>query len=280
MQRKDKIMTLFHIEIFAIIAASCGLACMIGMYMTRLLYTVKTKKHVDSMSEIEIAMENTKLTAIYAILTRIAMIFFIIAIIGIIIYSGIFSYAKQYGAYGDFYKKDTLSEIKQNIQYGFKDQSKDVPADPKGCIIIYYKWGCKDCKNIHDSLTAKLKTYDLFKTYFVSSRSDRGQKLLKDYAVDSVPSGVYIYYESLRNVTYKSRALNDGTKLDEYNLDALISEQMYCRCFELPDAYKSDAPAQIPKEYTDDYSESEDDIYDNVSGNSISLSDGSVSTNN
>ena len=248
-----QIMTLFHIEIFAIIMAACGFICVVGMIMASLKYTVKKKSHVDEIGDFGVAAENMKLTKIHGVFTKFAIAFFSISLLSIVLYSVIFTKAEKYGAYGDFYKKNSLAEIQYNITNGFIDQSDEVPDDPKGCVIIFFKWGCTDCLNIHDALVERLTEYDLFKTYFVSSRSDKGQELLAEYPMDSVPSGIYIYYDMSKGISYQGHVLNDGTSLDEYNLDTLLSVQTYIRCFELPDAYKEDAMDKIPDKYTQSY---------------------------
>ena len=164
-------MTLFHIEIFAIIAAICGALCLMFMLIARWKYTIKIKQHVEEIGEFGVAIENTKLTKRYTLFARLAILCFAISCISLLIYSTIFSKAVKYGAYGNFDKKNTLTEIQKNITFGFIDQSTEVPEDPKGSVIIFYKWGCIDCSNIHGELLSKLKEYDLYKTYFVSSRS-------------------------------------------------------------------------------------------------------------
>lgn len=252
-----QIMTLFHIEIFALIMAACGFMCIAGMMIANLKYNVKKKSHVDEIGDFGVAVENVKLMKWYRVFTKSAIIFFTISLLSIIAYSVIFAKAKKYGAYGDFYKKNSIAEIDYNIKNGFIDQSDEVPDDPKGCVIIFFKWGCTDCLNIHDELLEKLTEYDLFKTYFVSSKSDRGQELLAEYPMDSVPSGIYIYYDMSNGVAYQGHVLNDGTSLNEYNLDTLLSVQTYIRCFELPDAYKEDAMDKIPDKYTQSYWEND-----------------------
>lgn len=255
-----KYITLFHIEICAIIFACIGLLCMIISFIFRWRYTVKTKQHVEDIGEFGVAAENAKLTERTNHAVRLSIIAFALALICLFGYSLIFSQARKYGAYGDFYKKNTLSEIQYNIAHGFVDQSDEVPEDPKGCVIIFFRWGCPDCTNIHDALLEKMKEYDLYKTYFVSSRSDRGQELIEQYPIEAVPSGIYIYYDMNSGVPYQYKVLNDGTALDEYNLDTLLCVQLYIRTFELPEQYSEDAPAEMPERYKDDsYVEPETD---------------------
>ena len=251
-----KFITLFHIEICAIVLSIIGFISLIITFIMRWKYTVKTKQHVDEIGEFGITIENTKLTKIHNVALKTGITTFALAIVCLFIYGCIFSKAKKYGAYGDFYKKNTLAEIKYNIDHGFIDQSAEVPTDPKGCVIIFFKWGCPDCANVHNDLLKKLKEYDLFKTYFVSVQSDKGQQLIRQYPIDSVPSGIYIYYDMNSGVEYQQKVLNDGTKLNEYNLDTLLSVQLYIRTFELPAQYASDAPKEMPKRYRMDKEDS------------------------
>lgn len=244
--------TLYHIEIWAIIFAVIGFLGMLTAFIMRWRYTVKTKTHADELGEFGIAAENTKLTEHHGRAIRISIVAFVLALLCLFLYSGIFSSARKYGAYGDFYKKNSLAEIKYNIAHGFIDQSEEVPEDPKGCVIIFFRWGCPDCANIHDALLEKMKEYDLYKTYFVSSRSDRGQQLIAEYPIEEVPSGIYIYYDMNSGVPYQYKVLNDGTELNEYNLDTLLCVQLYIRTFELPVKYSEDAPAEMPERYRED----------------------------
>jgi len=248
--------TLFHIEICAIVLAIIGFISLVITFVMRWRYTVKTKQHVDEIGDFGVAAENAKLTKIHNAAFKVGAVAFALALICLFIYGIIFSQAKKYGAYGDFYKKNTLSEIKYNIDHGFIDQSAEVPVDPKGCVIIFFRWGCPDCANVHDALLEKLKEYDLFKTYFVSSRSDRGQQLIAQYPIEEVPSGIYIYYDMNSGVEYQYKVLNDGTELDEYNLDTLLCVQLYIRTFELPVEYADDAPAEMPERYRMDTEDS------------------------
>lgn len=251
------IIKLFYIELFAIITGVCGFASLIIMILTRWKYTVKTKEHVEEIGDFGVAAENTKLTKLHTIATRVAIVFFAISLVGIFVYSSIFAKARKYGAYGDFYKTCTLAEIKENNAHGFIDQSDEVPEDTKGCMLIFFKWGCPDCNNIHDQLVEKMKDYEQYKLYFVSTRSDRGKQLVDQYAIDWTPSMTYVYYEDGR---YQTRILNDGTELNEHNLDVMFSVQRYVRCFETPDEYEQDRITELPDVYKQEEAPV-DDIY-------------------
>lgn len=74
----------------------------------------------------------------------------------------------------------------------------------KGNIIIYYRFGCKDCEGIYHEL--KKYAAETQNVYFVATRQKTGQELLKQYPVDEVPTGIiiqkniytaYILYENI-----------------------------------------------------------------------------------
>lgn len=246
-------LTLWDIQLFAIAAAILGTICIIGIFVCQVKYTVKTKKHVNQIGESGVAIENTKLTIVHNIFVRMGIIFYGLAVVSLLIYGIIFAQAIKYGAYGDFNKKNTLADIKYNIEHGFVDQSNELPDDLKGCVIIFFKWGCADCANVHDDLLAALDNYDLFKTYFVSSRSQRGQEIIEQYPIEEVPSIIYIRYEPAGGYEYQYRSLHDGTSFDAYNLDVILGVQEYIRIFELPDEYIEDEIDEIPESYSNDY---------------------------
>lgn len=241
-------MTLYHMKVFIIIVSLCGTACITLMLFCRLKYTIKSKKHVEEIGESGVAIENTKLTRYYQICTKTALFFFATSVLCILLYASILNKAVQYGAYGNFEKQNTIPEIAANIRFGFQDQSEEIPEDPKGSVILFYRWGCTDCVAVHDALLAKLEEYDLYKTYFVSSQSRRGKELLEQFPMESVPSGIYIRYDTAGN-GYQGYVLNDGTDLNEYNLDTLLSVQTYIRCFDLPEEYQHDAMTELPEKY-------------------------------
>ena len=99
--------------------------------------------------------------------------------------------ALKYGAYGDFDRTESISSIHKRAQYGYIDQSEELPDDLSGYIIIFVKYGCPDCENVHDKLLACLKENNIDKVLFVSSRSEKGKALIDKYPIASVPSGVY-----------------------------------------------------------------------------------------
>lgn len=242
--------TPFQILTMAGIMEICGIICVITMLVCRWQYAVKKEEREAKIGKRAVMIQNRLLKKIYRLCMPLSIGLFAFAALNVIWYTHLFNTAVKYGAYGDFYRKNTVGDILANTESGFPDQSKDVPKDPKGCVILFYKWGCADCVNIHDALLAKLEEYDLYKTYFVSVKSERGRELLEQYPMDSVPSGIYIRYDDA-NGGYQGYVLNDGKELNEYNLDTLLSVQTYIRCFDLPEEYQHDAMKELPDKYKD-----------------------------
>jgi hypothetical protein len=124
------------------------------------------------------------------ILTYAAMVFILLTMAD----AGIFLYytniAVKHGSYDHIELGQTLADIHEYSEKGFIES--ELPDDLTGKIIIYFKYGCDDCKGIHDSLMQYISDNSLTDIYFVSSRSKAGKKLLEKYPVAEVPSAIYI----------------------------------------------------------------------------------------
>lgn len=120
-----------------------------------------------------------------------AEIFFLVCGLAMLLCISCFSaQAKIKGAYGDFEKEETIASIYEAMAYGFTDESNDLPENLNGSIIVYFKYGCKDCYKIHNEIESMLT--DSAGIYFVSTKSNRGEELLENYPVPEVPAAVYI----------------------------------------------------------------------------------------
>lgn len=94
----------------------------------------------------------------------------------------------------------------------------ELPDNLKKCTIIYYRFGCPDCKAVHKDLYDQLKVYD--NVYYIYTRSKTGKKLRKTYPVKNVPTGIYIDDD---NKTYSCFLYNKKENgLDWQNLNELI----------------------------------------------------------
>lgn len=122
---------------------------------------------------------------------NLTLIFSIFTIILILIFSKYNKMALKYGAYDNIQLAQTIDKIKSSESVGFTE-SENIPDDLRGCLIFYFKYGCPDCGAIHDEFMDYIKTNSIKNIYFVSSRSERGKKLLEQYPVDEVPAIVYV----------------------------------------------------------------------------------------
>jgi len=70
-----------------------------------------------------------------------------------------------------------------------------LPENLSGTIIIYYRFDCPGCRAIYkeESIAAE----GVKNIYFISAKGEQGIALMKDYPVETLPSGIYI-----RNYTY------------------------------------------------------------------------------
>lgn len=92
------------------------------------------------------------------------------------------------------------------------------PKELKGSIIIYYKFGCKDCEAIYHNLLSEFKKNNM-KVYWISTQSENGKKLLKSYPVEEVPVGIYIRKQNYNDaLSYTRRDLFYKDK-DTYHID-------------------------------------------------------------
>jgi len=128
---------------------------------------------------------------LYKLFFILASFTLVLSLVFIILFASYKHRALEYGAYGDFDKQETMNTIKQRIRYGYKDQSEELPDDLSGCIIIFIKFGCPDCENVHDNLLKCLDDNNVENVYFVSSRSEKGKEMVKEYNIQAVPSGTY-----------------------------------------------------------------------------------------
>ena len=95
----------------------------------------------------------------------------------------------------------------------------------KGKILLFYKFGCNDCEAIYDDLSKTVSDADVL---WISTRSDTGKKLVEEYKIEEVPSGVYVrenaYNDALpytKKLLYTVNA--DGeTKFDKTAIDRLL----------------------------------------------------------
>lgn len=112
-----------------------------------------------------------------------------------------YSVAQKHGAYT---RNMTIETMYDGIARSPIEST--LPENLDGCIIIYYRFDCPDCKAIYDDLMTASENVD--NIYFVSSRSEQGSALLNQFPVEEVPSGIYIrMYTYNGALTYTKKVL-------------------------------------------------------------------------
>lgn len=76
----------------------------------------------------------------------------------------------------------------------YEDEIPEKVLRNKEYLIVYYKFGCPDCKVIYKEMKQLQEEHG--NIYFVSTRSEQGKKLLKQYPVEEVPFGVYVFEDN------------------------------------------------------------------------------------
>ena len=153
----------------------------------------------------------------------------ILASMGLIFYSSILNkIALANGAYNNIQNSQTIGEIKEDVKYGF-EESEDLPSDLTGCVVIFFKYDCPDCKAIHDDLMKAMESHKDNKIYFVSTRSNKGRQLLhpdgneEKYLVNDVPA--IVYYQTYGSDDQKVKKSILYTFDDEKN--AILDTQVF-----------------------------------------------------
>ena len=93
-----------------------------------------------------------------------------------------------------------------------------------GDIVIFYRYGCKDCEGIYNELVDMTDNVES-NIYWVASRTENGKELVKQFNIVTVPSAVVIIQNEdwnknayVRYVLYEEQKTNE-TVLNEINID-------------------------------------------------------------
>lgn len=128
---------------------------------------------------------------------------------------------KAYGAYTDEsydYTKEDITTLWYRMTHSLRDQSKELPEDKSGCIIILYRWGCDDCENAREQLYRIIQ--DNTGVYAISTRSELGKSLVEKYGIIEVPAAVYIENDAKNK--YTKKYLVQKNKFDETQINRLF----------------------------------------------------------
>lgn len=216
------------IIISIILAISCFISIALAMGYTQKLNKIEMVNAENDEVKITVFKQNNNTKSLKNAINAfkiIALISSVLSLITMMVFMYYNDKAIKYGAYDDFYKKQSINIITNNVEKGFVDQSNLLPDDLKGCIIIYFKYGCIDCEKIHDDLLTHLENVDTSKIYFVSTRSEKGKQILSQYPVNAVPSGVYILNTPMGSAMQITNVLYD-INAPETQEHIFLSEQL------------------------------------------------------
>lgn len=87
------------------------------------------------------------------------------------------------------------------------NEGTSLPDDLSGCIVVFYKDGCPDCKATMGQIQDAFKgTKDVF---FLDSQSDTSKRIRERYPIQEVPSAVYVH---ISDEDYTMYVLYERTK--------------------------------------------------------------------
>lgn len=109
-------------------------------------------------------------------------------------------------------KLNTVRIVKAIINSPVACSRNDI--DKEGNIILYYRFGCKDCEAVFEELDKIVKENSCI--YWVATRSQMGKCLLEKYLVSDVPSGVVIQEDDdyTQYVLYQENSVDEESSCD------------------------------------------------------------------
>lgn len=131
--------------------------------------------------------------------------------------------AKRHGMTDENFSSMSIISVIHSISNSPVEDNIDVDNISGGTIIIYYKFGCKDCEAIYKDLKTAIN--DIDDVYWISTKSETGEALLEKYPVTEVPSGIYIRNNTLSgSVTFSKFILYT---VDENGNSVLNNDEYY-----------------------------------------------------
>ena len=141
-------------------------------------------------------------------------------VLGIVLFTQVQA-AKPHGLYSLDIEVTKLSE---GIAHSPIDQSANFdPDEPHtNTIAVLYRFTCPDCEAIYEQFKAQLDSLP-YDTYWISSRSTNGRKLLDLYGVNEVPT-LIVFDANGRVSVSKAFTYNDAgdTILDQSAVDIAL----------------------------------------------------------
>lgn len=165
--------------------------------------------------------------------SHIYSIFLLISTIWLSILLFIIGVAYSHGADIEALRKFSVIRTVKAINNSPIATKKDI--DLPGNIIIYYRFGCKDCEAVYDELNERIEQNN--NIYWVCTRSKLGKRLLQKYVVEEVPSGIIIQENNCytQYILYNTIYVEPEREDDDYTI---IDEEAFNRLLQLQQRIK------------------------------------------
>ena len=185
-------------------------------------YDIRSSKNImhAEYETLQKTASKRKWMTIISIVTATLIMLSALSIFGIV---DTYTTAKKHGYYGDL--NATASSLWRGIQNSPVEDT--LPTDLNQCIIVYFRFGCKDCEATYHTISKTLSAYE--KVYWISSRSAQGKQLLETYPVAEVPTGIYINTEGSYLAYTLYKPTTEGPVVDNTELEHLINAATYDR---------------------------------------------------
>lgn len=126
--------------------------------------------------------------------------------------------AKTHGMYQS---NMSWNDMLQSIEYSPREDKLPSDIDElTNDIILYYKFGCEDCEAIYQELQDTFSNVE--NLYWVSTRSEQGQSLLKTYPTPQVPAGVYVTDNGTAVIKQMYKKTDSEITLNNINVNTLL----------------------------------------------------------
>lgn len=158
--------------------------------------------------------------------------------------------ALSHGADEEKYTREYVLKHPSEVLYStIKSHKAAYDYEPGyGDVVIYYRFGCKDCEQIYDELKKDVEDSGI-NVVWIATRTSNGKALLEYYPVKEVPTLILIK-KSGEYEEYKPYTLNDKGEAD-------YDETLIPYLKELQDGMYAEIKEQIQYLFGDDIDEEE-----------------------
>lgn len=126
--------------------------------------------------------------------------------------------AKKHGLYQDTMTWEKILEYNESTPEESKLPEKE--SDLTTSIILFYRYSCPDCDAVYPK--ERIAASKIKNIYWVSTRSEQGNKLLEKYPIKEVPAGVYITKNGDGVIQYLD-SKSKSNRFNQENFDKLLS---------------------------------------------------------